>query len=138
VLTSHFSLVNATFDQDYPVLIDFLLNYTPESTISKIKSSFNLEKLKLEKLFTNLDILKIKNLIAEASPFFAPEVALLQLEIKQYYYRKQLSATLDLIGMFEAITGLNLETISHKELSNLVAENKVLNDLMISATNLKF
>ncbi|MCX6116482.1 MAG: hypothetical protein NT027_02990, partial [Proteobacteria bacterium] len=135
--SEHFYLLNAKIPQEFLPLLQYVRGYRPPSKIDKIRDTLKPDQNKIEYLFDGLDIKKIQTLIQNIGHLDQSDLEIFQFEILRYHLRKQLASTLDLVGIIESMTGLDLEKSGHEDIKRVIKKNPQIIDLIKYCTKLE-
>jgi hypothetical protein len=133
-----FPLIKSDAQSDVMPLVEYLRKTKAQAAIEKIRSGFSAESNRMNKLFQGSDLRKLISLQAAAEPVRPSSIAKLQQELQLHNFRIQLAGTLDLIGLFEAISGDDLTSLSRAQIRTKLEKSPILRDLMMYATKLRF
>ncbi len=117
-------------------LYQMFLNNNRASSLEKMRLFFLADSGKIQRLTHGLNRDKLNALAQQAGPFVPQDTQNLQTEMSKHIYRVLLAESLDLIGIFEALTGEIITTLSPDSIKSCIRKSAILTDLLVFATKL--
>lgn len=111
-------------------LYQMFLNYNSATPLERIRLAFSTETGKIQKLTQGLNVEKLTALAQQAGALTPQNIQDLQLEMTRHIYRILLAESLDLIGIFEAVTGEIITTLDRRKTLEFIRRSEVLKDLL--------
>ncbi|MCX6123864.1 MAG: hypothetical protein NTV34_03835, partial [Proteobacteria bacterium] len=117
---------------------DFIKKAGSRSALARLKASFSPESTRMLKLLEGIDLTKLLKAQQAAGSLDKARIASVQQELQLQNFRVQLANSLDLIGIFEAITGDDITLLSKERIRSRIEKSPIIRDLMMYATKLNF
>lgn len=117
-------------------LYQMFLKYGRSTPLERIRLAFSNDTGKIQKLTQGLNREKLTALSQQAGLISVQNIQDLQADMSKHIYRILLAESLDLIGIFEALTGEIVTTLSRQDILERIRKSPILVDLFSFATKL--